>query len=163
MLLVLGRLIMVWIFSRPKRRIQLERFFHIATSHFANSIPSQAHLLPYPNRPSTFPVLRTMIGPRVTFRNTTPIAYLQHYTGPSYDFAIFWHCLYSFESPLILPAILTALLPRTKTLCMAEWVSHFSPNETKEIVSVFSIFPEILGISNAPFKIGTPTWEAYLP
>ncbi|EPE30035.1 S-adenosyl-L-methionine-dependent methyltransferase [Glarea lozoyensis ATCC 20868] len=66
-------------------------------------------------------ILSSPLGPRITFHNTSPLAYLTSYTGPPYDFIIFVHSTYYFATPSVLPSILAIPLLGTPRICIAEW------------------------------------------
>jgi len=63
------------------------------------------------------------LGPRITWHlQVDPLTYLKGLEeGTKYDYVVLSHCIWYFESPALLAALLTALAPHTRTLCLAEW------------------------------------------
>jgi hypothetical protein len=61
------------------------------------------------------------LGKCIAFHRIDPISYLHNYTGPRYDAIIMCHCLWYFETADIFSHILTAAVPHTRRLCLAEW------------------------------------------
>ncbi|GBE84691.1 hypothetical protein SCP_0606700 [Sparassis crispa] len=69
---------------------------------------AQAHLLASP------------LGGRMKFVKADPLAFLKD-TSEMYDTAVLAHCIYYFASPSVFSAILWALAPRVKRICLAEY------------------------------------------
>ncbi|KFY77144.1 hypothetical protein V499_03402 [Pseudogymnoascus sp. VKM F-103] len=72
------------------------------------------------------------LGSRINFHNTDPVAFLS--TLPSsakpYDFVVLAHCIWYFETPVILSEIISALAGHTTRLCLAEWGLRANRAET---------------------------------
>ncbi|MCJ1313719.1 hypothetical protein MMC25_007399 [Agyrium rufum] len=63
------------------------------------------------------------LGPRMTFHTADLEAYLSSYTGPAYDYVVFFQCLWYFPSPSAIEATLHRLGEgkAAKKLLIAEW------------------------------------------
>jgi hypothetical protein len=79
---------------------------------------------PYTLAQSQAYITSTLLGPRITFHlSTDPITFLSSLPIdiPPYDYIVLTHCIWYFESPLILSQIITSCVSKTKYLCIAEW------------------------------------------
>ena len=66
----------------------------------------------------------TSLGPRIAFfLSTDPLGFLSSLPpdAPPYDYIVLAHCIWYFESPSVLASLVSACIPRTKYLCVAEW------------------------------------------
>ncbi|OBT85361.1 hypothetical protein VE02_05051 [Pseudogymnoascus sp. 03VT05] len=72
------------------------------------------------------------LGPRINFHNAHPAAFLSTLSSSAkpYDFVVFAHCIWYFETPAILSEIISALAGHTTRLCLAEWGLRANRAET---------------------------------
>ena len=66
----------------------------------------------------------TSLGSRISFYlSTNPLDFLSSLPSdaPPYDYVVMAHCIWYFESPSTLSAIIDACVSRTNYLCVAEW------------------------------------------
>lgn len=66
------------------------------------------------------------VGSRITWHQADPVAFLEQSSSKTWDVAVLAHCIWYFESPEVLGAILKALKGRATTLCVAEYAFHAS-------------------------------------
>ncbi len=67
---------------------------------------------------------KSPVGPRITWHQADPVAFLDKHADKTWDVAVLAHCIWYFKSPDALSKILSALKGRVGKVLIAEYALH---------------------------------------